>query len=159
MTGAISAPPTSLSFRHWGVNSSDFTLGMFVDLEIFAQNLLTELFYFRKAWSRQKGQGQYVQSMYFLGVLLIRIEKCFFYSFVNLSWRWLSFCSPNCKWAALNVSAFLLSFGPHSLKNVKHFFRNTNCETLLYLQTQYFNLWVATEVSRLMADFCAPHCL
>lgn len=50
-------------------------------------------------------------------------------------------------------------FGPHSLKNVKHFFRNINCETLLYLQTRYFNLRVAAEEPRLMADFCAPHCL
>lgn len=69
------------------------------------------------------------------------------------------FCSQNCKWGTLNVSAFLLSFGPHSLKNVKDFFRNINCETLLCLQTQNFNLWVAAEESRLMADFSAPHCL
>lgn len=81
MTGAISAPPTSLSFRHWGVNSSDFTLGKFVDLEIFAQNLLTELFYFRKAWSRQKGQGQYVQSMYFFRGFLNKNRKMLFLFF------------------------------------------------------------------------------
>lgn len=35
--------------------------------------------------------------------------------------------------------------------------KKINCETLLNLQTKYFNLWVATEESRQIADFYAPH--
>lgn len=81
ITGTISAPPTALSFCHCCVYTSDFALGKLVDLEIFAQNLLTELFYFLKVWSRRKGQGQYVQSMYFLRFFVNKKCKMLFLFF------------------------------------------------------------------------------
>lgn len=43
------------------------------------------------------------------------------------------------------------------LKKVKHSFRKINCETLLHVQTKYFNLWVSTQESRQRADFYASH--
>lgn len=78
---AISAPPTSLSFCHCCVYTSHSALRKLVGLETFPQNLPTELFYFLKVWSRQKGQGQYVQSMYFLGFFVYKKHKMFFLFF------------------------------------------------------------------------------
>lgn len=43
------------------------------------------------------------------------------------------------------------------LKKVKHSFRKINCETLIHVQTKYFNLWVSTQESRQRADFYASH--
>lgn len=79
--GATSAPPTSLSFCHCCGYTSDFALRNLVDLEVFAQNLLTQLFYFLKVWSRQKGQGQYMQSMSFLGFFGYKKRKMLFLFF------------------------------------------------------------------------------
>lgn len=78
---AVSAPPMSLSFCHCCVYTSNFALRKPVALETFAQNLLTELFYFLEVWAKQKGQGQYVQSMYFLGFFVHKKSKMLFLFF------------------------------------------------------------------------------
>lgn len=78
---AVSAPPMPLPFCHCCVYTSNFALRKPVDLETFAQNLLTELFYFLKVWSKQKGQGRYVQSMYFLGFFVYKKNKMLFLFF------------------------------------------------------------------------------